>query len=183
MQKPGLAKTGRNYEFSLLSWIGSRRSWSRSRSYAAAAVLAQRGDKWGRFRGRLHIAIQDSAERHHASVEGTGIVFALGDHCPIERDAGKHTTSAGVGKDFGAHLPVGRPFRMTSDRTSRYRTIGTELELARQQMLHAVVVHDDHHKVNGFPADLQAEATALHGEECRSAPTLFGVAAGNALAI
>src|SRR5262249_43153644 len=58
-----------------------------------------------------------------------------------------------------------------------HRSVRPQLKLAREQMLHPIVIHDEHHQVYGLPPDLESEAASLHHEECRRTPSLRGPAA------
>jgi hypothetical protein len=43
------------------------------------------------------------------------------------------------------------------------RCVGPQLELIRQERLHATVIHYHHHQINGLPANLQTHASASRG--------------------
>src|SRR5690606_16518374 len=62
----------------------------------------------------------------------------------------------------------------------RHRRIATQLELAAEQALHALLVHEEHHQIRGAYPDLEAEAPAAEVEVGRSAPTLRGAATRHA---
>jgi len=53
-----------------------------------------------------------------------------------------------------------------------------EFKFARQQSLQAAVVHDQHHEVHAFGADLQAHTTSADGDERGRAPMRIGRALG-----
>ena len=59
---------------------------------------------------------------------------------------------------------------MPADRPGGYAGVGTQFELAGEQVLHAILVHDQHDQINSLAADLQSEASAFDGEERGSAP-------------
>jgi hypothetical protein len=65
---------------------------------------------------------------------------------------------------------------MTAHGTGSRGGISANLELAREQVLHAFVALDDHDQVNAFNTDLQAPASACDGEERWSAPSVCGAA-------
>src|SRR5215471_5185136 len=44
-------------------------------------------------------------------------------------------------------------------------------------MLHAIVVHNQHHQIDRLPSDLEPEASSGHHKKCRSAPSLRSAAA------
>src|SRR3954468_21991723 len=67
---------------------------------------------------------------------------------------------------------------MTSYRTGGDAAVGAELELAAQQVFHAIVVHDQHDQVHCLGANLQTEAATFDGKECRGAPTGGSAATG-----
>src|SRR5262245_57407287 len=66
---------------------------------------------------------------------------------------------------------------MTPDRPGRHRRIRTQRKLARQQMLHAVVVHDQHDEIHGLSANLESKAPAFDRKESRRTPSLRCAAA------
>src|SRR5664279_6222783 len=72
---------------------------------------------------------------------------------------------------------------MAAHGAGRYGCISTQLEFARKQLSHAVLVHDQHYQVNGFGSDLKAPAAADHFERRRSAPSVRRAAGGDALAV
>src|SRR5260370_35469002 len=61
--------------------------------------------------------------------------------------------------------------------------IGSEFELAGKQVIHAALIHDQHHEVGRLAADLQAETAGANGKESGRAPAFFGAATGNPFAI
>jgi len=69
---------------------------------------------------------------------------------------------------------------MASHRPGGHTGVRTQLKFARQHIVHAVLVHDEHDKINGLRSDLETEAAARNGEERRSAPALRRTATGNA---
>ena len=62
-------------------------------------------------------------------------------------------------------------------------SVGTDLELAVEQILHPAIVDGDEHQVRILPADLQAEGAARHTNEGRSAPAVTGAAGDDSLAV
>src|SRR5690348_8132896 len=68
---------------------------------------------------------------------------------------------------------------MPADRAGSYARVGSQFELAAQQVLHSILVHDQHHQIDCLGADLQTEAAAFDGEEGGSAPALGSAAAGD----
>src|ERR1022692_5238071 len=105
--------------------------------------LRQRGQKSIRRGRRIHLARQCRFERHHMSVKLSRSVLVLLYDRAVQTHAGKNTAGAGIGENLGPHLPVGIAFGMSSHGARRHRGIRTQRELARQQMLHAIVVHED----------------------------------------
>jgi len=61
--------------------------------------------------------------------------------------------------------------------------IGSELELARKQVIHATLVHDQHDDISCLATDLQAETAAADGEESGRAPAGWSAATGDASAV
>ena len=49
---------------------------------------------------------------------------------------------------------------------NEHHSIGAELEVAGEQVLHTILVHDEHHQINRLAADLQTEAATANHEEC-----------------
>src|SRR5438128_5924433 len=72
---------------------------------------------------------------------------------------------------------------MPADRPGGYAGVGAQFELAGEQVLHSFLVHDQHDQINRLAADLQAEASALHGKKCGITPAFDGTATGDATAI
>ena len=72
---------------------------------------------------------------------------------------------------------------MTTNRARSHSSIGAQLELAAEQVLHSFLVHDQHDQINRLAADLQSEASALHGKKCGITPAFDGTATGDATAI
>ena len=72
---------------------------------------------------------------------------------------------------------------MPADRPGGYAGVGAQFELAGEQVLHAILVHDQHDQINSLAADLQSEASTFDSEECRSAPPFRRTATGHAAAI
>src|SRR5207244_5604050 len=80
-------------------------------------------------------------------------------------------------------LPIGVRRGMPADRPGGYAGVGAQFELAGEQVLHAILVHDQHDQINRLAADLQSEASTFDSEECRSAPPFRRTATGHAAAI
>src|SRR6185437_300187 len=72
---------------------------------------------------------------------------------------------------------------MAADWPGCRRGISTELEMTRQQLLHAALVLDDHDQVDAFDADLQAPTSTCDRKECRRAPSARGAAGSYAAAV
>ena len=72
---------------------------------------------------------------------------------------------------------------MASYGTGSGAGIAAEFELAGEQVIHAVLVHDKHDDIGGLASDLEAETAAANGEESGSAPALLGAATGDAFAV
>src|SRR5579863_10746734 len=109
--------------------------------------------------------LEQSVEGDHALIELARTVFVLFDHGPVQADAGKYAASARVGEHLRPHLPIRVAFRMPAHRPRGYRGVGTELKLAREQVLHPVVVHDEHDEIDCLAADLKTDAAARDDEK------------------
>src|ERR1700722_13455745 len=72
---------------------------------------------------------------------------------------------------------------MTPPRTRRHGRVRAQGKLARQQVLHAILIHDQHDQVDGLPANLESEAAPADGEERGRAPALRSAATGDAAAV
>jgi hypothetical protein len=59
---------------------------------------------------------------------------------------------------------------MPSHGTHGYRCISPDFKLAREQLLHAFTVLDDHHKVDGFYTGLSSPTSAANSDERRRTP-------------
>ena len=86
-------------------------------------------------------------------------------------ESGKSALGARVGQNLGFQFPIGIGRSMASDRSCRRRCIRSELELARQQLLHALVILDNHDQIYAFDADLQSPAAAGDSKERWCAPS------------
>jgi alkanesulfonate monooxygenase SsuD/methylene tetrahydromethanopterin reductase-like flavin-dependent oxidoreductase (luciferase family) len=59
---------------------------------------------------------------------------------------------------------------VAADRSGCRRSFPADLELAREQLLHASVIHDQHDQVDAFYANLKTRASAADRDESWSAP-------------
>src|ERR1700722_11307420 len=140
--------------------------------------LCQGGQERVRGWGRLDVSVQQGFERDHAVVEFASAVFVLLHDGAVQADAGEHAAGTRVGQYLRAHLPIRAAFGVASNGTGRYRGVGAEFKFAGEQVLHAVVVHDEHDQINRLAADLKPDTASGDGEKCRSAPSLGSAAAG-----
>src|SRR5207244_9851612 len=101
----------------------------------------------------------------------------------LEFEAGKYAAGSRVAEHLGAHLPVSIGGGMAPNRASSDGRVSSQFEFAVQQVLHTLMVHDEHDQVNRLAADLQPEAAALNGKERRVAPSFGGAATGHAASI
>src|SRR5580704_9141391 len=122
-------------------------------------------------------------ERRIAAIDCPRGVLILLDHGAIQTDSGEHPLGARVSEDLAVHLPVGAGGRVAANGASRSGGIAAHLEFARQQVLQAMVVHNEHYKIHAFNANLQSPAASTDGDECRCAPAFLGTAGGNAAAV
>src|SRR5205823_10816024 len=111
------------------------------------------------------------------SIHGVSIARHPG---ATQADAGKQSLRPRISQHLGGSFPVSVGRSITSDRSSSRRSLATDLELIGHEMVHALFVHDQHHQVHAFHADLQAPASAGDGEECGRAPASSGAAGGHA---
>src|SRR5581483_6643362 len=88
-----------------------------------------------------------------------------------------------IAQHLRLELPVGIGSGMTAYGPGSDAGIRSQFELAVQEVMHAVLVHDQHDQVHGLAADLEAEAATLDGEKCRRTPALRSAAACHPLAI
>src|SRR5438552_841903 len=126
---------------------------------------------------------QRRAERNHASVELASAVFVLLNLRAAQFQAGKRTPCAGIAEHLGLQLPVRIRCSMAADRARGHTGVGTEFELAGEQILHAIVVHDQHDEIYRLPTNLQPKAATFDREECRGTPTLGRTATGHTAAV
>src|SRR5581483_3177294 len=132
--------------------------------------------------GRWNLARKHGTRRDVRPIDGFhGVVIAV-NGCAVQRESGKYALGPRVGQDLGVHLPVSIRGSVTSHRSGCSRGITAHLELAREQVLHALVVLEDHHQVNAFHADLQTPASTFYIKEGWSAPPMLGAASGDTAA-
>src|SRR6516225_357816 len=98
----------------------------------------------------------------------------------IQRQACESALRARICEDLSVHLPVGVGRSMTAYRPGSRGSVAADLELTAEQVLHALVVLEDHDQVNAFHADLKAPASAFDREERRRAPAACGAAGRHA---
>src|SRR5580658_2118853 len=145
--------------------------------------LGQRAQEGVRRFWSVDLSSERCFEGHHAAIEFTGAVLVLLDDRASQFESGEEATGARVGQNLGPHLPIGIGGGVASDGTGGCAGISAEFELAGEQVIHAVLVHDQHDDVGRLAADLQAETTAADNEESRRAPAFWSAATGNAFAI
>jgi hypothetical protein len=126
---------------------------------------------------RWNVAGEELLEGDHAAIQFAGAVVVLLHHRTVQRDAGKGAARARVGKDLGAHLPVGAALGVTAYRASGCGSVSAHFEFAGKQLRHAVLVHHEHHQIDGLAANLQTPASTLDDERRGRAPFAI-VAAG-----
>src|SRR6202022_666790 len=95
----------------------------------------------------------------------------------------EQSTSPGVAEHLRLQFPVGIGGGMAAHRPGGHTGIGSQFELAAEQVLHAIVVHDEHDQIHRLGADLQTETAALDAKECRGTPTLRSAATGHAASV
>ena len=100
----------------------------------------------------------------------------------VQRCADKRAFAGGVGQDAGFVSGIGGGG--ASDWACGGRDICTELYVAAHQVVHALIIHDEHHEVGALAADLRTPADSADFERSGSAPLVGGIlAGGDALAV
>src|SRR5271166_3726811 len=122
------------------------------------------------------------------TVKGARGISVLLNDGSINRQTSEHSTGTRVGQDLSPHFPVGLAFSMAAHRASGHGGISAQLELAREQLLHAVLVHDQHHQINTasppicrpqLPPTTLKGAGALHPVAVRQVATPLPYSAPN----
>src|SRR5208282_3903551 len=110
-------------------------------------------------------------------------IFVLLDHRAVQADSREQATGARIGQHLGSHLPISVALGVTAYRPCRHRGVRAKSEFAREEMLHALLIHDQHDQVHGLAADLKTDAAASDDKKCWSAPSLCRTAARQSPAI
>src|SRR5438046_1570339 len=143
----------------------------------------RRQERLGHAR-RLDLPAENLLKGDELPIENPGLILVLSDGRSVEIDSGEKPARTGISQNFSLHLPVRVSRRVTAYRSSCCRSVGTQLELAGQQMLHSLVIGDDHHQVHSLTAKLKSPASARDGNRRRSAPfTVFSSASGYTLSV
>src|SRR5581483_5361229 len=124
--------------------------------------LRQTVQKWIRAVGSVNGPRQRSFEWNHSSIKFARAVFVLTDARPRQAYPGKYAAGPRIGQDLCPHLPISIRGRMPANRTGSYGGIRAQLKFARKQVSHALVVHDEHHKIDRLPSHLEPETASLH---------------------
>jgi len=132
---------------------------------------------------RGSLATENRFEGNHFAVQDGGLVFVLGNRGTTKVDTSENPARPGIGQHFGSHLPVCTGRRITTDRPSRGRGVRSQLELARKQVLHPLVIGDDQDQVNCLSAELQTPAAASNRDRGGSAPAPVRSASRHAFAM
>lgn len=90
--------------------------------------------------------------------------MVLLDDSSVQGYAREHSTRTRVRQHLGSELPISFAFGLAPDWTGSHGGVCTKLELTRQQILHTLVIHDQHDEVNIFAADLEAPTSAYYLE-------------------
>src|SRR3989338_9020439 len=72
---------------------------------------------------------------------------------------------------------------MTANRSCRGGAFAGNLKLAGEQVLQALIIHDQHQQIHALDTGLQASAAAANGNECWSAPTAGRAASRNSFSM
>src|ERR1700726_4184468 len=95
----------------------------------------------------------------------------VGTQCgTLERNAGKQTPRTRVANNFGSHPGVGVCRSIATLGPSGNGCIGSELDLAAENRVHASVVHNQKNQVRCLSTDLEADAAALKCVHCWRSP-------------
>src|SRR6266852_1459725 len=123
---------------------------------------------------RRDLPAENFFEGNELPVENPSLILVLRDGRSVEIDSSEEPTRTGIGQNFSLQLPIRVSSRVTAYWSGCGRRVGTQLELAGQQMLHSLVIGDDHHQVHGLAAKLKSPASARDGNRGRSTPfTVF----------
>src|SRR5216684_3446094 len=137
---------------------------------------------FGHFRSG-HLAQQHVLERNIFAVNGGGGIGVLLDDRAFQCQAGKSSFGTRIGEHLGIKFPVRPSGRVSSHRSGGGRSFSAHLELAGKELLHSLVIHDQHDQVNAFNADLKSPATATHGNKCGGAPAIRRATGGYSAAV
>ena len=91
------------------------------------------------------------------------------DHRAVQGEPGKQAMRARVRQHLSFHLPIRASAGVTTHRSRGYAARAPS-SFRAQQILHSLVIHDQHDQVDRLSADLRAPAAAGNNEERRCAP-------------
>src|SRR5271157_303063 len=112
------------------------------------------------------------------AVERNRGVIVLLDLGAIDCDSSKQAFGTRVAQGLRVHLPVGACRSMPPNRACCRRCLAAEFKLAGEQPLHTLVIHEQHDKIDGLAASLEAKIASTDRNECWRTPSM-GRAAGN----
>src|ERR1700722_15014037 len=115
-----------------------------------AGVFRERSEKRLAHAGPTHLAFENVAKGYKFPVQNLGFVFILRNHRSTQIDSRKQSACAGVSEKLRFHLPVSICSSIAADWARCRGSVRSNLELTRKQVLHSVVIGDNHHQVDGL---------------------------------
>src|SRR5690349_18684827 len=128
------------------------------------------GDELASWSRRTNLTVQDLRERDHLGIQILGSLIVLFQLGTINIDAGKQSLRTRVREDFGIQLPVCVGRGLTSNRTGSCAGINSDFELAVEELLRPLIIHDQHQQIRRLSTDLCSPASAPQEHGCRCAP-------------
>src|SRR6202790_401237 len=96
----------------------------------------------------------------------------------FQGDSCKHATRTRVAKDLGAHPSIRIRGRVTPLGSTGNGSIGTQLNLAAENGVHAAAIHDQQDQVGRFSANLETDTTTFESVHCWRSPRTTEVLPG-----
>src|SRR5437762_13461525 len=119
---------------------------------------------------RTDLSVQDLREGNFASIDVLRRFIILFHLSTVDVDAGEEAFCPRIGQDFRVQFNVGVRSNRSPNRTGSSAGVHTDFELAGKQLLHALVVHDEHENVRRGTTDLRSPASSTKEHGCRCAP-------------
>src|SRR5438552_6973043 len=124
----------------------------------------------------LSVSVKNVLERNIFSVPGARSFAILVQFRPIQRSANECALAAGIGEDPSFPAPFGRS--LPAHWACRSGYISTHFDVTCHQVVHTLIVHDEHQQVAAFTANLRTPADAGNREWRRRAPAIGAGSAG-----